>query len=167
MTSSVGSGRTNHQQRRDREDVDEQAQAEHHLVTRRLRRRPDQSTEHPLGIGGEHLHEWLLPLKALRESHGEEGGEVNASAPVDTVSTATMEIIDNAFILIVPGAMVASVADGLFWVEPRTQSRDRVRSNRAGQPLADRTRPRPRRHARTTRPLAPRHGRGLPEAGSH
>jgi dihydrofolate reductase len=40
---------------------------------------PDQNTEHPLGIGGERLHEWLVPLKAFRESHGEEGGEVNAS----------------------------------------------------------------------------------------
>src|ERR1041385_4099702 len=42
---------------------------------------PDQSPEHPLGIGGEHLHDWLVPLKAFRESHGEEGGEVNASTP--------------------------------------------------------------------------------------
>src|SRR2546421_9211259 len=40
---------------------------------------PDQSPEHPLGVGGEELHDWLIPLKAFRESHGEEGGEVNAS----------------------------------------------------------------------------------------
>jgi len=42
---------------------------------------PDQAPEHPLGIGGEDLHEWLIPLKAFRESHGHEGGEVNASTP--------------------------------------------------------------------------------------
>jgi len=42
---------------------------------------PDQSPEHPLGVGGEKLHDWLVPLKAFRESHGEEGGEVNASTP--------------------------------------------------------------------------------------
>src|SRR2546423_14321193 len=42
---------------------------------------PDQSTQHPLGIGGEQLHDWLVPLRAFRESHGEEGGEVNASTP--------------------------------------------------------------------------------------
>src|SRR5919201_4540270 len=42
---------------------------------------PDQSPEHPLGVGGEGLHDWLVPLKAFRESHGEEGGEVNASTP--------------------------------------------------------------------------------------
>src|SRR5215212_5124101 len=42
---------------------------------------PDQSPEHPLGVGGEELHEWLVPLRAFRESHGEEGGDVNASTP--------------------------------------------------------------------------------------
>ena len=33
----------------------------------------------------------------------------------DTVSILTMEIVDNAFILIVPGALAAGLADGLFW----------------------------------------------------
>jgi hypothetical protein len=33
----------------------------------------------------------------------------------DTVSIATMELVDNAFILIVPGALAARLADGLFW----------------------------------------------------
>ena len=43
---------------------------------------PDQSVENPLGVGGEQLHEWVLPLAAWREPHGMEGGEVNASSPV-------------------------------------------------------------------------------------
>src|SRR6202012_127542 len=43
---------------------------------------PDQSEENPLGIGGMQVHEWFFPLKAFREMHGEEGGEVNASSPV-------------------------------------------------------------------------------------
>ena len=42
---------------------------------------PDQSVEHPLGVGGEKLHGWLYPLAAFRGGHGEEGGEVNASTP--------------------------------------------------------------------------------------
>jgi dihydrofolate reductase len=42
---------------------------------------PDQSESDPLGVAGERLHQWLLPLKAFRETHGEEGGEVNASTP--------------------------------------------------------------------------------------
>jgi dihydrofolate reductase len=43
---------------------------------------PDQSKNNPLGIGGMQLHQWLLPLKAFRETHGEQGGEVNASTPI-------------------------------------------------------------------------------------
>jgi dihydrofolate reductase len=42
---------------------------------------PNQSLETPLGVGGEELHDWLVPLKAFRETHGKEGGEVNASTP--------------------------------------------------------------------------------------
>jgi Domain of unknown function (DUF4396) len=33
----------------------------------------------------------------------------------DTVSIATMEVVDNAFILAVPGAIAAGLGDGLFW----------------------------------------------------
>jgi membrane protein implicated in regulation of membrane protease activity len=33
----------------------------------------------------------------------------------DTVSITTMEIMDNLFILAVPGALAAGLADGLFW----------------------------------------------------
>ena len=40
---------------------------------------PNQSVEHPLGIGGGQLHEWAFKLAAWRRSHGMEGGEVNAS----------------------------------------------------------------------------------------
>jgi dihydrofolate reductase len=43
---------------------------------------PNQSEENPLGEGGEDLHEWAFPLKAFREPHGREGGEVNASSEV-------------------------------------------------------------------------------------
>jgi dihydrofolate reductase len=43
---------------------------------------PNQSVEHPLGEGGEELHRWAIVLAAWRESHGLEGGEVNASTGV-------------------------------------------------------------------------------------
>jgi dihydrofolate reductase len=43
---------------------------------------PEQSEENPIGIGGLELHRWLFPLRAFRETHGDEGGEVNASTPV-------------------------------------------------------------------------------------
>ena len=43
---------------------------------------PDQSEQDPIGVGGMELHQWLFPLAAFREQHGDEGGEVNASTPV-------------------------------------------------------------------------------------
>jgi dihydrofolate reductase len=43
---------------------------------------PNQSEEHPLGEGGEDLHEWVIKLAAWREAHGREGGETNASTPL-------------------------------------------------------------------------------------
>ena len=43
---------------------------------------PDQSVDVPLGLGGEQLHQWVLPLAAWRIPHGLPGGEVNASSAV-------------------------------------------------------------------------------------
>jgi dihydrofolate reductase len=45
---------------------------------------PDQSVDTALGVGGERLHEWMIPLAVFREMHGEDGseGEVNASTAV-------------------------------------------------------------------------------------
>src|SRR5215207_6407225 len=43
---------------------------------------PEQSPDNPLGIGGEQLHEWVVGLRAFRERHSREGGEVNASTPI-------------------------------------------------------------------------------------
>jgi dihydrofolate reductase len=43
---------------------------------------PNQSEKEPLGKGGEALHDWVVELKAWREPHGMEGGEVNASTRV-------------------------------------------------------------------------------------
>ncbi|HET8529312.1 MAG TPA: DUF4396 domain-containing protein [Gaiellaceae bacterium] len=40
---------------------------------------------------------------------------VRVAISSDTVSIATMEIVDNAFILAVPGAIAAGLGDGLFW----------------------------------------------------
>jgi len=33
----------------------------------------------------------------------------------DTVSIGTMEVVDNLFIVLVPGALAAGLGDGLFW----------------------------------------------------
>ncbi|HET9276255.1 MAG TPA: dihydrofolate reductase family protein [Gemmatimonadales bacterium] len=49
---------------------------------------PGQSVEHPLGIGGMRLHEWVFPLAFWRASHGLDGGEVNESTAVVEESVA-------------------------------------------------------------------------------
>jgi dihydrofolate reductase len=49
---------------------------------------PNQSEENPLGEAGERLHDWIVALRAWREPHGLEGGEVNASTPVVEESLA-------------------------------------------------------------------------------
>ena len=51
---------------------------------------PNQSVENPLGEGGEDLHGWIIALRAWRERHGLEGGEVNASTDVVEQSMANV-----------------------------------------------------------------------------
>jgi dihydrofolate reductase len=43
---------------------------------------PNQSEANPLGEGGMQLHQWAFGLAAWRKSHGQDGGEVNASTRV-------------------------------------------------------------------------------------
>jgi hypothetical protein len=47
------------------------------------------------------------------------GMSVRQAAPLafasDTASIGTMEIVDNLFVLLVPGAIAAGLADSLFW----------------------------------------------------
>ncbi len=42
---------------------------------------PHQSLEHPLGVGGEALHDWAFATRAFRRVHGMEGGESTADEP--------------------------------------------------------------------------------------
>jgi dihydrofolate reductase len=51
---------------------------------------PRQSVDEPLGVGGMYLHEWVFPLRAWREMHGMQGGEVNESTPVVEESLANI-----------------------------------------------------------------------------
>jgi dihydrofolate reductase len=55
---------------------------------------PNQTLEHPLGAGGERLHEWLYGLSAFRERHGQAGGEETAdSAVVEESLTRTGAVV--------------------------------------------------------------------------
>jgi dihydrofolate reductase len=39
---------------------------------------PGQSPDHPLGEGGEALHEWFVPTRTFQQVHGKEGGTTGA-----------------------------------------------------------------------------------------
>lgn len=43
---------------------------------------PAQSVAHPLGVGGERLHEWAFALEIFRRAHGMEGGAITPSTAV-------------------------------------------------------------------------------------
>ncbi len=51
---------------------------------------PNQGEEHPLGEGGEDLHEWVIKLSSWREAHGREGGE-GAENPSNAVMDSVQE----------------------------------------------------------------------------
>ncbi len=61
---------------------------------------PDSGREHPLGIGGERLHQWLYGLRTFRRMQGMEGGD---TGPDDQLIAAWIER---------PGAVV--MGHGMF-----------------------------------------------------
>ena len=76
---------------------------------------PDQTEENPLGIGGMELHEWFFPLRAFREMHGGEGGEVNASSAVVGERRGEHRRHDHGpqHVWAGPGSVAGSVLEGL------------------------------------------------------
>jgi len=70
---------------------------------------PNQSEQNPLGEGGMQLHEWVFPLAAWRETHGEEGGAVNASSAVVEESRENLgaTVMDGKDVALSGGANVA------------------------------------------------------------
>ena len=71
----------------------------------------------------------------------------------DTASITVMEITDNAFILVVPGAIDAGLGEALFWWSLGAL-RHRLRLRVPAQSLADRARAWPCSDSRIPRPLA-------------
>jgi len=58
---------------------------------------------------------YLLTFTSVRRHGLPVGAAVRTALAADTVSILTMELIDNGFVLTVPGAMEAGLADLLFW----------------------------------------------------
>jgi hypothetical protein len=58
---------------------------------------------------------YTLTSMPLRRSGMPVGAVVRTAVIADTVSITIMEVIDNAFVLAVPGALNAGLGDALFW----------------------------------------------------
>lgn len=58
---------------------------------------------------------YLLTVTSVLRSGVALGAAVGIALAADTISIAVMEIVDNAVLLVVPGAMDAGLGDWLFW----------------------------------------------------
>jgi predicted neutral ceramidase superfamily lipid hydrolase len=58
---------------------------------------------------------YLLTFSSVRRHGLAPAAALRTALAADTVSIAVMELVDNGFILVVPGAMAAGLADVLFW----------------------------------------------------
>jgi hypothetical protein len=58
---------------------------------------------------------YALTMRTVLKAGVGFSGAVKVALAADTVSILVMEIVDNAFVLAVPGAMDAGLLDGLFW----------------------------------------------------
>jgi hypothetical protein len=58
---------------------------------------------------------YLLTFVGVRRSGLTVGGAIRVALAADTISILVMEVVDNAFLLAVPGAMEATLTSGLFW----------------------------------------------------
>jgi dihydrofolate reductase len=73
---------------------------------------PEVGLEHPLGIGGQRLHEWAFATRSWRESHGREGGEEGLD------SDLLQEWIDRTGATIM-GRRMFSVGEGPWEDDPK------------------------------------------------
>jgi len=58
---------------------------------------------------------YLLTSRSILKSGATKKQAVKGALSTDTVSITSMELVDNSFIWIVPGAIHATLSDWLFW----------------------------------------------------
>ncbi len=58
---------------------------------------------------------YLLTFTSVRRAGMALGAAVSTALAADTVSIAVMEVVDNAFLVLLPGAMEAGLSSALFW----------------------------------------------------
>ena len=68
-----------------------------------------------LAVGLAFVFGYSLTMAPLLRAGLALGAAVPVALAADTISIAVMEVVDNAVILVVPGAMEAGLADPLFW----------------------------------------------------
>ena len=68
-----------------------------------------------LAIGLAFFFGYLLTFTSVRRHGLPVRDAIRAAIAADTVSILVMELVDNGFVLTVPGAMSAGLADVLFW----------------------------------------------------
>jgi hypothetical protein len=68
-----------------------------------------------LAIGLAFLFGYSFTMVPLLRTGIALGTAVGLALAADTISIAVMEVVDNAIVLVVPGAMDAGLADLLFW----------------------------------------------------
>ncbi len=74
---------------------------------------------------------YLLTFTSVRRAGLAFGAAVGTALAADTVSIATMEVVDNAFLVLLPGAMEATLSSALFWWSLAAVAGDRLRGDRA------------------------------------
>jgi len=68
-----------------------------------------------LAVGLAFFFGYLLTFVGVRRAGLDVRAAVRTALAADTISILVMEIVDNAFLLAVPGAMEATLTSGLFW----------------------------------------------------
>lgn len=68
-----------------------------------------------LAIALAFLFGYSLTIWSIRAARLSMRQKISLAATADTLSIATMEIVDNLIILLIPGALVAGLSSGLFW----------------------------------------------------
>jgi len=58
---------------------------------------------------------YLLTFRSVRRAGLGFGAAVRVALAADTVSILTMEVVDNAFLVLLPGAMEATLTSALLW----------------------------------------------------
>ena len=94
---------------------------------------------------------YLLTYTSVRRAGLGVGAAVSTALAADTVSITVMEIVDNAFLVLLPGAMEATLSSAAVLVVAGRGAGGRLRGHGAGQQVDDRPRQGPRGGARDAR----------------